>query len=346
MLTKECLHSIKNTGNLLHYIHIENGAFDLDNFISKLSSDISNFLPDFVLTINNYGLDNEGYVLKYLKSIEMPIAVWYVDSPNIVQSGKNCDSYITKFVWDYNYDGHFLPLGTDITIFHPLDLPYLYDVSFCGSSMANVVHKNIKSFLHRDDLMKEIFEETEWTSKITGKEFDNLDQQNDFFAARLYRASQRYRLKGINKLSVFSPVISGDPFWKNMLSSEFKLLPERWYYDNLCTFYNQSKINFNITSLQMPTAVNQRVFDVSACRKFLLTDYRDQVAKYFFSKENMVWYDDIEEIPDLLKFYLINDSKREEIAKHAYEIVLANHTYEHRIRELINVMQRNYYAFS
>ena len=373
ILTKECLSAIKNTGNLVHYIHIDEENYDAEVFLQGLLKDIKRFRPDFVLTINHLGFDREGQMVDLFHEIELPYVSWFVDSPNVILSSfkKRTSDFCNIFVWDDDYIGQvkemgykncdFLPLATDTDIFYPNSSPPFpphsyfmgganrksaYPVSFVGSSMSNVIHKTMKSFVHRDDLLlilpkvaKRFFElKTRHVEKALEEfnlQFDSYNQKEDFTATILWKGTQIYRKSGLDKLSGFMPVISGDPNWKNIMPLEYEILPERWYYEDLCDFYNMSQINFNMTSLQMTNAVNQRVFDVSACKKFLLTDYRKQIGDYFESKENMVWFDDVEEIPDLVDFYLKHDNLREKIAANAYEIVVKNHTYKHRIKEMI-----------
>ena len=371
ILSKECLSAIKNTGNLVHYIHIDAEKHDYDIFIKNLMNDIDKLKPDFIMSINHLGYDKEGKMMELFDEMEMPFVSWFVDSPNVILStfDDKTSDFCNIFVWDDDYitqvkeKGYkhcdFLPLATDTNIFYPKKatqanhLSTEYPVSFVGSSMVNAVHKTMKSWLHRDDLLACFHKVVESFLSLKTRhvelalnsfdlKFDSIDQKDDFIAAVLWKGTQIYRKSGLDKLSGFMPVISGDPNWKNILPLEYELLPERWYYDDLCDFYNQTKINFNMTSLQMTNAVNQRVFDVSACRKFLLTDYRKQVSEFFSSKENMVWFDDVAEIPHLLNFYLKNDSLSEKIAARAYDIVLKHHTYNHRIKEMIEILRKRY----
>ncbi|MCL2063153.1 MAG: glycosyltransferase [Candidatus Cloacimonetes bacterium] len=368
ILSKECLSAIKNTGNLLHYIHIDAENYDYDIFMKKLLNDITHFKPDFILTINHLGFDKEGRMADFFNDLEIPFVSWFVDSPNVILSSfeKNVSDFCNIFVWDDDYiiqvkekgykNCDFLPLATDTSIFYPqksVSTDYKYSVSFVGSSMTNAVHKTMKSWVHRDDLLSifGVIVEKFLTSKSRHVEnafsdmdlrFDSITQREDFIAAILWKGTQIYRKSGLDKLSNFMPIVSGDPNWKNILPIEFEILSERWYYDDLCDFYNQSKINFNMTSLQMTNAVNQRVFDVSASRQFLLTDYRPQISHFFATKENMVWFDDVDEIPDILDFYLKNDLSRKKIAENSYQIVIKKHTYQHRINEMIDILRKRY----
>jgi len=368
VLTKECLNAIKNTGNLVHYIHIDIDNYDYEQFIRSLMNDISLFKPDFVLTINHLGFDEDGRLTELFSEMELPFVSWFVDSPNVILAtcDRNVSDFCNIFVWDDDYISQvkekgykncdYLPLATDTDIFYPKDVDFAYNVSFVGSSMVYAIHKNMKSWAHRGDLLAAFPDvvnsflsaksrHVEGALDVLSEKkiyFDSVSQEEDFKASVLWKGTQVYRQSGINKIAKFMPTVAGDQNWKNILPIEYDVISERWYYDDLCDYYNQSVVNFNMTSLQMTNAVNQRVFDVSACRKFILTDYRKQLKDFFGSKENIVWFDDVEEIPDLLAYYLKNEGKRNRIAQNAYEIVCKDHTYKHRINEMINTLKKKY----
>ena len=368
VLTKECLSAIKNTGNLVHYIHIDIDSCDYEQFIKKLMNDISQFKPDFVLTINHLGFDKEGKLAELFSSMELPFVSWFVDSPDVILSSfeGNVSDFCNIFVWDDDYitevlekgykNCDYLPLATDTNIFYPKEMGYLHNVSFVGSSMVFAIHKNMKSWCHRDDLIK-LFPETvtyflslksrhvvKSLEYLSGKgiSFDNDAQRVDFQTAILWKATQKYRQSGIDKLVPFMPIIAGDPNWSNILPLDFEILRERWYYEDLVDYYNQSKINFNMTSLQMTNAINQRIFDVSACKRFILTDYRKQIDELFDGKKNIVYFTDVNEIPDLIDYYLKNDDVRNKYCNNAFNLVLNNHTYAHRVKHLVTIMKKRY----
>jgi spore maturation protein CgeB len=332
----------------VHYVHIDLDKYDYESFIRNLMNDIMHFKPDFVLTINHLGFDNEGRLTDLFNEMELPFVSWFVDSPNVILSSfdRNISDFCNIFVWDDDYLSQLkqkgykhcdiLPLATDTDIFYPKDLPYKYTVSFVGSSMVYSIHKNMQSWVHRDDLMA--------TFPNVVKAF--LDSKSRHvepaLAAVSWKATQIYRQSGIDKIAEFIPTVAGDPNWKNILPLEFEILPERWYYDDLVDYYNQSKINFNMTSLQMTNAINQRVFDVSACKRFILTDYRKQIDELFDGQENIVYFNDVDEIPDITKYYLNNEVARINYCNKAYNVVLHNHTYNHRLKKIIDVMKSRY----
>ena len=60
-----------------------------------------------------------------------------------------------------------------------------------------------------------------------------------------------------------------------------KTHPDVDYRSEIAQWYRRIKINLNITSCQMPTALNQRVFDVPACGGFILNDNQTDLKELF-----------------------------------------------------------------
>jgi spore maturation protein CgeB len=140
----------------------------------------------------------------------------------------------------------------------------------------------------------------------------------------------------------FNAHIHGDDGWKELLNNHRSLRPSLAYYDELPLFYNLCKINFNATSYQMGAAVNQRVFDVPACAGFLLTDHQEALEEAFDIGKEVIVFEDPEEIPDLVRFYLDNPQKRQVIAASGRERVLTEHTYRHRLHRIVDQMRSRY----
>ena len=155
-----------------------------------------------------------------------------------------------------------------------------------------------------------------------------------------WKATLLHRSRTISMLEEFNPVVYGDDGWRSLLGNSFTVKSRVDYYNELPLVYNASEVNFNTTSLQMPEAVNQRVFDVPACGGFLLTDYQEALEELFDIKNEMVVYSSIEEIPDIMRFYLANPELRKKKALAAMKRVLKEHTYLNRIKFIIDTMRK------
>ena len=112
------------------------------------------------------------------------------------------------------------------------------------------------------------------------------------------------------------------------------------YATTVPAVYCSAKINLNISSFQLVTAVNQRVFDVPACGAFLLTDERQDAARLFTPDQDIVLYRDFDELRKKAEYYLSHDDERLTMAERGRTRVLREHTYAHRAGTIIDVLKR------
>lgn len=360
------------------FINMDTKEMELENFVGRISKALDTFRPDFVLTVNHLGVDQEGVLNTLLHKFQVPLASWFVDNPQLIlplyKAQANAQTVI--FTWDADrmdalrdmgFSNIFhLPLGTDQTRFIPskgcIKNRWARDISFVGNSM---VHKT-KKRLEAAGLSGILLEKWEDVARHFGRNsepsvlnflsanypellphYENLIspyRKLAFETLIIWKATLEYRLSCVRKTLDFNPLIVGDDGWHQLLDEEdnWDYHRELSYYNDLPEFYPCSKINFNCTSQQMKGAVNQRVFDVPACNGFLLTDHRYQVEKLFEPEKEIAIYNSIDEIPELIQKYLGDSEARQNIVKAARKRILAEHTYDCRIRTLIDFMKKNY----
>lgn len=158
-----------------------------------------------------------------------------------------------------------------------------------------------------------------------------------------WEATRQYRRACVAGLAPFAPVIAGDAEgWREVFpeGSGARCIGRLDYYADLPRFYAMSKVSLNCTSRQMKGAVNQRVFDVPACGGFVLTDRREQLARLFEPGREVIVYDAPEDIPDLTARCLADEALRRRVSAAARARILAEHTYERRLSELLTVMRQ------
>ncbi|MBI4686999.1 MAG: glycosyltransferase [Nitrospirae bacterium] len=372
-LTREIASGIRALGHKAAKVH-GNKNESAGDMLSRIVKMIIEYRPDFIITVNHLGFDEEGIIASFLNSIEMPSAIWYVDSPNLTVSGfnKNVSSTASLFLWDKTYikdmkamgfeSVTYLPLATEGAVFRPLKLTheeakkYGAVTGFVGNSMVTPVMERLSKLPERlhpmikklsqmmSSLMITFHEAMRHLSNEEAEEIYSLTtrQSVDFEAAVLWQATMLYRLSCLQMLKDFQPCIYGDSGWHKFFNGSYTIRPGLRYYEDLPFFYNACRINFNTTSLQMPEAVNQRVFDVPACGGFLLTDHQEAIEEIFDVGREVITYRDRDEIADLVRFYLRNEGLRREIAKKGREKVLREHTYKHRLNSVIQVMRQRY----
>ena len=374
-LTEEIARAVKALG---HSVVRVRGRKDesCGDILGRAIETIATHKPDFFLTVNHLGFDEDGVLADLFRSIEMPSAIWYVDSPNLVVRAfpENVSPFSSIFVWDEGYldtmkslgfeNVSYLPLGVDETVFRPKSLSSSErkrmeaDLGFVGNSMVGPardqlakvprdLHASVERIAKRLNIARNVpYGEAARESMNPDERaaFESLGEsdKSGFEAAVLWRATLLYRVSCLRTLEEFRPCIRGDAGWKGLVNGKSRLGPQLNYYKELPSFYNACTVNFNATSIQMGKAVNQRVFDVPACGAFLLTDHQESIEGLFEVGKEVVTYKDRGEIADLARFYLRNDAARRTIAGKGRERVLAEHTYRHRIETIAQRLREVY----
>jgi len=122
------------------------------------------------------------------------------------------------------------------------------------------------------------------------------------------------------------------------IGAEFDLRCERRFMEEMAELYSQSRMVFNNAILN---DLNMRVFEAMCSGSLLLTDKAEGsgLEEFFEDGVHMAIYED-ETLNDTVRLYLDLPEKRERIAAKGRAEVLAKHTYEHRIAEMIDVIDR------
>lgn len=99
--------------------------------------------------------------------------------------------------------------------------------------------------------------------------------------------------------------------------------------------FNQSRININPTSKAIRTGIPLRVFDIFACEGFILCNYQQEMCELFTPGEDFVYYDSMEQVPELIEYYLDHNKERKEIAHNGYMKVREEYSYPLRLNRLL-----------
>ena len=269
----------------------------------------------------------------------------------------------------------YLPLGTDVQRFLPPDqaparpplagLPKSWDgrVAFVGNSMISKVAARMgrtpfppvllddyqgiaAGFAASDERSVRAYLALAHPDLLPHFDaLENAELKLGYETMITWEATRQYRFSCVQGVLPFAPLIAGDKGWNDLIAElpgpapAWHYHPELNYYDDLPRLYPRADVNFNCTSKQMKGAVNQRVFDVPATGSFLLTDYREQVENLFEPGREIICYHSPEEATDLARRYLASPRERQAVALAARARILAEHSYEHRVRTLMNKMR-------
>lgn len=100
--------------------------------------------------------------------------------------------------------------------------------------------------------------------------------------------------------------------------------------------FHNSKINLNITAKSIRSGLSLRIFDVLGCGGFLITNYQAELPEFFEIGKDLVAYESENHLKELCAYYLTHDDERNEIARHGYETIVNNHTYDIRMLQIID----------
>ena len=68
-----------------------------------------------------------------------------------------------------------------------------------------------------------------------------------------------------------------------------------------------------------------------------MTNYQEDMLKFFTPDEDFVYYDSYESLMDKVDYYLSHEKERRDIAENGYRKICKAHTYEHRVDELFPI---------
>lgn len=84
-----------------------------------------------------------------------------------------------------------------------------------------------------------------------------------------------------------------------------------------------------------------RVYEVLACGAFLVTDRQKDILTLFNPGEDLVIFNNIKELREIITYYLRHPDEARSIAERGRMKVLENHTYRHRIKEILAQVARD-----
>jgi spore maturation protein CgeB len=338
------------------------------DFLNRLLAQLSSFRPDLVFCVNHIGFDGEGRLASILETLGIPVAVWYVDSPVYILDGHHgiATPNTQLFVWERHWlpamerlpfgGVHWLPLAGNEDFLKTAAGagPPTRGLSFVGGSNTGAVEK------WQARLGLSAARRREYTRLLEDWVLEGRHQPaEEFLADRrpglpllesaldergwrtlasllVLEGTQRDRLELCRAFGHEDFVVCGDRGWQQ-LDPGLRLLPGPDYHDGLPLHYASCRVNLNSTSRQMPTALNQRAFDVPLCGTVVLGDHQADLDLLFEPGRDCLAYRSPEEALELARRLLRDETGRQRLAAAARETVMQRHLYRHRVEELLRL---------
>lgn len=93
------------------------------------------------------------------------------------------------------------------------------------------------------------------------------------------------------------------------------------YFQDMPVLFHESRININITLRSIKSGIPLRCLDVLASGGFLMSNYQPELTEYFVDGEEVVIWQDFDDLITKIDYYLKHESERQQIAKAGYEKV-------------------------
>lgn len=335
--------------------------------IHEMVETLATFRPDFVLTINLAGMDTEGTFACLFADLRIPYVTWFADNPRTILGGRRFSGvadYLVAFTWDEHYTSFLysagfglvvpLPLAADVSLFNadPADA-WQFPSTFVGNSMTGPVAEERRWLDQYPDLARALDEALD-CGRVTRPNFAagleailpaallnalTADQKRHAEMYLFCEQTRRIRAQLVQTLAPEGLCVRGDEDWRRILPGAGGPLN---YTHELPRFYRACEVNLNSTSIQMPTAVNQRVLDCPAAGGFLLTDDQAALHGMFDVRNEVVSYTSLEECNELLRWYRGHPDARRTVIVRARKRILGEHTYAHRLEFMARLLKTRF----
>jgi spore maturation protein CgeB len=149
------------------------------------------------------------------------------------------------------------------------------------------------------------------------------------------------REETLKAISGFNVKVWG-PAWSFDTYNKVRIMSKQVTAEEVASIYNASKIILNINHPQSIFGTNMRTFEAAGCQAFQLSDYRQQLSELFDIGSEIICYNDLEDLRDKIKYYLLHSSEREEIARRGQARVYRDHTYKARMQEMLKIIGKSF----
>jgi spore maturation protein CgeB len=110
------------------------------------------------------------------------------------------------------------------------------------------------------------------------------------------------------------------------------------YEQDMSRTIRSCKANLNIIDRTNFPAANMRFFELPCAGGFQISSACPEMDAQFRDRESVAYFRSTEELVETVRFALGDEPRRREIAESGHRLVLKEHTYAHRVRQLIDLL--------
>lgn len=262
-----------------------------------------NYKPEIVFILNGDILSHE--TLDYFRKTSK-VVIWFFDS-------------ITRYPSLINHIDH-----ADYTFcYEKTDVDYYSNQNKKAYFLPQACDTTIYKILKNRDINKDI------DILFVGDLYNSKKRQQYINTVVKEFSNKKIKIFGVYK-----------PWYKNFWKWLFR--EKRTIYANhsipthqVNDYYNRSKVVLNIHHEQQVYGANPKVYEISGSGAYQICDTNPYLEKIYPNNE-ISFYKDEKELIDTIHNVLKNDTWK--YSEAAYEIVHSNHTYENRIKYVLEII--------
>ena len=281
------------------------------------------FAPDAVFGMDYMHFMQED-VEKFVNSLDIPCIHYFIDDPKSIFAHGGKEVFLNKlnnqpktivFCWDAQYlcdfeaPAYYLSTGIDFELYKQ-DYPEIQvapsKILFAGRPLTDrresIIAKVVKNF--PDTLSIYCFEKhfEQSVNNMLEKEYLSIEEIEEY--KKCYKG----------------------------------FLPDE---KHLAAAYHRADMILNITLEQGFSSMNSRVLEALATGSFLVSDYVEDIAKYFEDGKDLILYKNTTELINIIGKYLSNPSERAKIKGNAISKIEQNHTLLSRAEIILETFSKN-----
>ena len=118
--------------------------------------------------------------------------------------------------------------------------------------------------------------------------------------------------------------------------------------NNVAEFYSQSKIVLGGSDFDYELYTSNRFFVTLGCGACYITKRFKGIELLAENKKHVLWFQTREELFEIIDYYLRHDAERTKIRNAAERLALEKHTYEHRLKNILDIVDgktESFYGF-
>jgi len=272
----------------------------------ELVNSVFNFKPDLILILKGETIFPET-LAKIKELLDVPIATWWLDDP--------------LFEWRED-----LPVvrGNIIQALSYFDYFFVFD-SYHIPRLKRLGTRNAY-----------------WLPTASFDDYHPLtlsDDELSYYESDVSFVGTAYRCRGriLIELTNFNLKLWGGK-WINTKLSKITAKEDILHPWEAAKVYNATKINLTLCHHQSVFGPNLRTFEILASGGFLITENLTDLYKLFKVGEEIVCYENIDDLKDKIEYYLAHPNERNAITEAGYKKVIENHTYFHRMQKILDIV--------